>query len=165
MSEPEIYAERYSSSERCRLLLLYVCVASAFYIGFKVWVLPWLNFYLNHADCLNPERSSAAVFWAGFFVGVPIFGSLVVAVMTVRQGLAVLAQGRYPARGQKALWRSRVLYGSAASIRGTLLVLAPYLFLLMTIGAGLELSKQSVAPRSAQEAACQQQHPTMLGGR
>lgn len=164
MNEPELYAERYSSSERFRLLLFYGCVLGALYVGFNVWVLPWLRFYLNHADCLSPGHSDAAVFWVGFFVGVPIFGSLVVAVMTVRQGLAVLAQGRYPARGQKALWRSKVVYGSAASIRGTLLVLAPYLFLLIVIGGALELSKQSVAPRTTQEATCQQNLPKPLGG-
>ncbi|WP_263141383.1 hypothetical protein [Pseudomonas sp. RIT-PI-AD] len=156
MNEPDVFAERYTASERLRLLLLYGGLIAAFVVGIKVWVAPWLHFYFDHTDCLTPESSSAAIFWAGFFVGIPIFGSLVVAVVTVRQGLAVLAEGRYPPSGRKALWRTRVLYGPAASIRGTLLVLAPYLFLLIAVAGALQFSQEAISPRSSQEAACQQ---------
>ncbi len=149
-SNQQNLAPLYSKQERNRLFIISLLLGLVGWIFHHYWLSPVLNQFANTAHCQTYLGfNGIAWLWYGLFVGLPLLIFVIFAGFGWPNGLKVLRDGQYPAKGKKVFRPTKIQYGTKAKFIGWLQLLAPLVCLALAVWGGGQAQELTAMPVKA----------------
>ncbi len=117
-------------------------VAVFIVITHEKWVFPFISWYANTAHCHNPlGYSGIAVLWYTVLVGLPLFCSFIIGVVTLPLGINGLCDKQFPPKGFKVYKPTKILRGWKAKFKSIILLVMPLTLVLVSIWGYFQVDK------------------------
>jgi hypothetical protein len=134
MNQSTEFAEQYTTTERLRLVALFIVSGFAIVALSKIYFFPSLNAFAESAHCRTIlGLDGLAVLWYGLFVGMPLLCAMLVAGVIGFRGYRILRDSQTPPIGEKVFRPTRIIRGTKAKWFGLLQLLSCTPFLVIMI--------------------------------
>lgn len=131
------FAPEYSKRERIAFAIKYLTLGVIVVGLVQYQFLPWLQRYIPTAHCYKyGEITGTEVVFYGLFVGLPLFGAIIMLLLEGPNCIKIIRLGQSPLPGQKVLKPTRYIYGQRAKLKSYFFLLA-VLLLLGLAGKGV----------------------------
>jgi hypothetical protein len=114
--EPE-FAQKYTTAERFRTLIVGITLGALIIVLGKLYVFPWLVEFAVSAPCHKLFGiDGVSIFWYGIFVGIPASISVLVATLLGWRGYKIIRDDQFPPAGERVYRPTRIRRGKAARL-------------------------------------------------
>ncbi|WP_394203697.1 hypothetical protein [Shewanella waksmanii] len=106
----------------------------------KKWLFPYIGWHAETVHCHQLfNYSGASVLWFSLLVILPLFCSIILALVLLPIGIKGLRYQQFPPPGVKVYRPTRIVNGHLAKLKSLCYILAPLVFVLMAIWGYFQL--------------------------